>query len=67
LENGEIGADGKPHKTYRQRRKDPTGPGGYVYSVRGIRQAPYRLPELIEAIAQSKTISSQKARNARTR
>jgi Protein of unknown function (DUF3987) len=53
LENGETAADGKPVKTYRQRHKTPEG---YVNKVKGIRQVPYRLPELIEAIAQEKTI-----------
>jgi putative DNA primase/helicase len=53
LENGEIGADGKPQKTYRQRHKTPDG---YVNSVRGIRQVPYRLPALIEAISRSETV-----------
>jgi hypothetical protein len=56
LENGEIGADGKPDKTYRQRHRDATAPDGYIYSVKGIRQVPYSLPELIEAIGQSETI-----------
>jgi AAA domain len=53
LENGEIGADRKPDKTYRQRHKTAEG---YVNNVKGIRQVPYRLPELIEAIAQGKTV-----------
>jgi hypothetical protein len=54
LENGEIGADGKPDKTYRQRRKDALGK--YILDMDGVRKVPYRLPQLIEAIAQSKTI-----------
>ena len=53
LENGEVREDGKPEKTYRQRHKTPRG---YVYNVKGIRQVPYRLPELIDAIAQGKTV-----------
>jgi hypothetical protein len=62
LENGEIGQDGKSPKTYKQRHKDAAGE--YIYSVKGIRQVPYRLPELIEAIAQSKTIFVAEGRNA---
>jgi Protein of unknown function (DUF3631) len=53
LENGEIDADGKPVKIYFQRHKTAEG---YVNSVKGIRQVPYRLPALIEAIAQGKTV-----------
>lgn len=48
-----IGDDGKPEKTYSQRRT--AGPGddsrdGWVYSLKGARIVPYRLPEVIEAI-----------------
>jgi len=53
LENGEIGEDGKPNKTYRQRQKTPDG---YAYNVKNVRQVPYRLPELLEGIAQGKTV-----------
>jgi hypothetical protein len=56
LENGESGADGKASKTYRQRHKDPAEPGQYIDNVKGVRQVPYKLPELVEAIAQSKTV-----------
>lgn len=52
LETGEIGADGKPQKTYRQRHKDPAAPEQYINNVKGIRQVPYRLPELIRAVEQ---------------
>lgn len=38
-------------KTFRQRRPDPSAPDGWVYSVKGQRLLPYRLPELVEAIA----------------
>jgi putative DNA primase/helicase len=34
-------------KDFRQRRSD--GNGGWIWSVRGIRQIPYRLPELVAA------------------
>lgn len=36
-------------KTFRQRRRDAAG--AWTWSVRGIRQVPYRLPELSEAIS----------------
>jgi hypothetical protein len=54
LENGDIGEDEKPVKKYVQRHKDSSGQ--YIYSIKGIRQVPYRLPEIIESIAQEKTI-----------
>ncbi|MES2724895.1 MAG: hypothetical protein V4656_17220, partial [Pseudomonadota bacterium] len=38
-------------KDFRQRRPAPAAEGGWNWSVRGVRQVPYRLPELIEAIA----------------
>ena len=36
-------------KTFKQRR--PDGRGGWVWNVKDVRQVPYRLPELLEAIA----------------
>ncbi len=33
-------------KTFRQRRPDPAEPGGWSWSVKGVRRVPYRLPEL---------------------
>lgn len=54
LENGQLGTDGKRVKKYRQRR--PDGDGGYAYSVKGIRQVPYRLPELIENLAADRVV-----------
>ena len=41
-------------KDFRQRK--PDGSGGWVWSVKGVRQVPYRLPELIEALAQDWTV-----------
>jgi RecA-family ATPase len=41
-------------KDFRQRR--PDGAGGWDWSVKGVRQVPYRLPDLQEAIAQDRTI-----------
>lgn len=40
-------------KTFVQRRKER---GRWVYQVRGVRQVPYRLPELIEAISNERTV-----------
>ena len=39
----------KDPKTFRQRR--PDGKGGWTWKVKGTRQVPYRLPELIAAPA----------------
>ncbi|MBS7544356.1 AAA family ATPase [Ancylobacter oerskovii] len=41
-------------KSFRQRR--PDGAGGYVYNVKDVRQVPYHLPELIEAIGSGHTV-----------
>lgn len=38
-------------KTFRQRRPDPSARGGWSWSVKGVRQVPYRLPDLIAAPA----------------
>ncbi len=40
-------------KTFVQRRKER---GRWIYQVRGVRQVPYRLPELVEAIANERTV-----------
>ncbi len=51
-----VGEDGKPEKTYSQRRvarpdDDPEKVrDGWVYSLAGARIVPYRLPDLIEAV-----------------
>jgi hypothetical protein len=38
-------------KDFRQRRPDSSAPDGWSWSVKGVRQVPYRLPEVIEAIS----------------
>lgn len=38
-------------KDFRQRRPDPTSRDGWNWSVKGVRQVPYRLAEWIEATA----------------
>lgn len=41
-------------KDFRQRR--PDGKGGWAWDMRGVVRAPYRLPELIDAIVAGETI-----------
>ena len=48
--------DGKHKKTFRQKRPDPAKPGAWIQNVDGVRTIPYRLPELIEAIALERQI-----------
>jgi RecA-family ATPase len=43
-------------KDFRQRKPDSQTYDGWKWSVRGVRNVPYRLPELTEAIAQGQTI-----------
>jgi hypothetical protein len=43
-------------KDFRQRKPDSQTHDGWKWSVRGVRNVPYRLPELIEAIARGQTI-----------
>jgi hypothetical protein len=43
-------------KDFRQRQPDKDKPGGWNWSTRGVRPVPYRLPELIEAIALGKPV-----------
>ena len=42
---------GKPEKTIKQKRPDPDRPGKWIWNVSGVRVVPYRLPQLIEAVA----------------
>ena len=43
-------------KTFRQRKPDKEKPDGWSWNVKGVRQVPYRLPELIEQIALGRTV-----------
>ncbi len=43
--------DGKFKKSFRQKRPDPDKPGEWLWNVDGVVKVPYRLPELIEAVA----------------
>jgi hypothetical protein len=47
--------EGKSAKTFLQRHRDPET-GNWVWNVKGCRLVPYRLPELIKAIAGGQTI-----------
>jgi hypothetical protein len=48
--------EGKPQKTFRQRRPDPSKPDCWIHDVEGVETIPYRLPELLEAIAADRTV-----------
>jgi len=72
-ENGERSADGKAEKKYLQRRKsrpddDPEKiKNGWVWTTKDCRQVPYRLPEIMEAIASDFvifTVEGEKAADA---
>lgn len=58
----ETGRDGKTLKTYSQRRKalpdDPADKvrGGWFWGNAGCRLVPYRLPEVLEALASERTV-----------
>jgi hypothetical protein len=41
-------------KCFRQRR--PDGHGGWIWNVDGVRQVPHRLPEIMKAIADRRTV-----------
>lgn len=49
-----------PGKKFRQRHLDPANPdakeGGYVYNLEGVRRVIYRLPEILQAIREERTI-----------
>lgn len=40
-------------KRFRQRRPDPDHPGGWIWSTKGVRRVLYRLPMVLDAIANS--------------
>lgn len=43
-------------KTFRQRRPDPAAKDGWNWSVKGIKQVPYKLPELPAALERDQTV-----------
>ena len=55
-DGGYVLKDGKRKKTFRQKRPDPELTGKWLLNVDSLRVVPYRLPELVEAIAQGQTI-----------
>ena len=44
-------------KDFRQRQPDKTEPSGWRWSTKGVRQVPYRLPEVIEAKSNGNVIA----------
>jgi putative DNA primase/helicase len=55
IEDGTV-KNGKRRKTFRQKRPDPDHAGKWIWNVEGVPVLPYRLPELIEAIAADRPI-----------
>ena len=51
LDGSFVLKDDKRKKTFRQKRPDPNRPGKWLYKVQGVRVVPYRLPDVVEAIA----------------
>ncbi|MBS7588269.1 AAA family ATPase [Ancylobacter defluvii] len=54
-----LGKDGKVDKTYGQRRKarpEDNALDEWVYSVKGERLVPYRLPDIMEALADERPV-----------
>lgn len=43
-------------KSFQQRRPDPSKPGGWNYSLQGVERPLYRLPEVLKAKAEGRTI-----------
>lgn len=56
VERIESVKDGKHRKTFRQKRPDPDRPGAWLWNVDGVPLLPYRLPEVIEALANERTV-----------
>jgi len=43
-------------KTFRQRRPNPSANGDWTYNLKGVDPLPYRLPEVIEAVARGRSV-----------
>lgn len=43
-------------KRFRQRRPNNSEPDGWTWKVQGVHQVPYRLPELLEAVAMGRQV-----------
>ena len=52
----QLTKDGKRKKSFRQCRPDPKKPGGWIWNVEGVPPLLYRLPEVIEAVANERPI-----------
>jgi Protein of unknown function (DUF3631)/CHC2 zinc finger len=48
--------DGKRKKTFRQKRPDPDNAGKWIWNVNGTPTVPYRLPGMLQAIANNQCI-----------
>jgi putative DNA primase/helicase len=55
-DGGFVLKDGKRDKVFRQRRPDPNHPGKWLPNVTGVPVVPYRLPQLLEAIAAGRLV-----------
>lgn len=59
-----VGADGvlryqvvrRVGKQFVQRRPNPDAPGEWIWNMKGVQRVPYRLPQLLEAIEQSRRV-----------
>ena len=51
-----VETKGKRRKTFRAKRPDPDRPGQSIWNTTGTPVVPYRLPELIEAVAMARPI-----------
>jgi CHC2-type zinc finger protein len=54
--------NGKRKKSFRQKRPDPDRTDHWIFNVNGVPMLPFRLPEVIEAVANEHTIASSRAR-----
>ena len=46
--------DGPSGKTFKQRR--PDGCGGFIWNTKGVERVPYRLPEVLQAVEEGRTV-----------
>ncbi len=43
-------------KDFRQRKPDPTAQDGWTWNTKGVRRVPFRLPELLAAVAEQRPV-----------
>jgi hypothetical protein len=48
--------DGKPKKSFRQRRPDPDRPGKWINNAEGVPIVPYKVPLVTEAVASGRAV-----------